>query len=186
MKGWKRSMKWPDTRLDWIPPSPNLPAFEHAFVYLGTVLFEGLNISEGRGTDDPFLKIGSPSTELTSTHIAKLRRSFAGVNIERITFVPESMPGKAANPDFEGQRCHGVQVKVIDPDRFDPVKLGAALLSVMIDATPNAQLNDYIQKLSGIEKAELLEQLHDQSYLETWEQAAAAFRNERQEYLLYP
>ncbi len=185
MKGWKRSMKWPDTGLDWIPPSPNLPTFEHAFVYLGTVLFEGVNISEGRGTDDPFLQIGSPTTKLTSSHIAELRRSFAGVNIERITFVPESLPGKAVNPDFEDQRCHGLEIRVTDPDKFDPVKLGALLLSVMLDATPDAQLNDYIQKLAGIDKSILHEQLNDQSYLKNWEQTAADFRKERKEYLLY-
>jgi len=185
MNGWKRSMKWPDTGLDWTPPSPNLPTFKHAFVYLGTVLFEGINISEGRGTDDPFLQIGSPKTKLTSNHIAKLRRSFAGVNIERITFVPQSMPGKAVNPDFEGQRCYGLEIQITDPDKFDPVKLGAMLVSVMLDATPDAQVNNYIQKLAGIDKSVLHKQLKNQSYLKNWEQAAAGFRKKRQEYLLY-
>src|SRR5699024_5423670 len=70
MKGWKRSMKWPDTGLNWIPPSPNLPTFRHAYLYLGMVLFEGVNISEGRGTKDPFMKVGAPEAQLTISHIA--------------------------------------------------------------------------------------------------------------------
>lgn len=185
MKGWNRSMKWPDTGLDWIPPSPNLPAFNHAFVYLGTVLFEGANISEGRGTSDPFLKVGSPSTKLTSSHIANLRRRFTGVNIERISFRPESIPGKALHPDFEGELCHGIEIQVTNPDAFNPVELGAELLLTMMDATPDAELNDYIQKLSGVSKSVLIKELERQSYLDTWEQTTKRFSEHRERYLIY-
>lgn len=185
MQGWERSMIWPDTGLEWIAPSPNLPTFHHAFVYLGTVLFEGANISEGRGTSDPFLKIGAPSTKLTTSHIAKLRRQFSGVNIERISFIPESIPGKALNPDFEGERCHGVQIQVTDPRAFNPVELGASVLSVMMDATPEASFNDFIQKLSGVDKSVLVEDLESENYIQKWEQTAEEFSELRANYLLY-
>ncbi len=185
MKGWKRSMKWPDTELEWIPPSPNLPTFKHAFIYLGTVLFEGVNISEGRGTPDPFMNIGSPTTKLTTSHIAPLRRNFAGINVERISFRPESIPGKAPNPDFEGERCHGVELQITDANRVDPVKFGTALLATFLDATPNAELSDFIQKLSGIDKPKLLQQLEDESYVEEWAQTKKAFSEQREPYLLY-
>lgn len=184
MEGWQRSMLWPDTGLEWIPPSPNLPTFQHAFVYLGTVLFEGANISEGRGTSDPFLKIGAPDTKLTTSHIAPLRRKFAGVNIERISFTPESMPGKAPNPKFEGERCHGVEIQVTDFSRFDPVELGVELMATMMDATPDAELNDFIQRLSGIDKADFLEQLND-DYRDNWDKTAEEFAETREQYLLY-
>lgn len=185
MKGWTRTMKWPQTNLEWIPPSPNLPTFDHAFVYLGTVLFEGTNLSEGRGTDDPFLQIGSPSTKLTTSHIAQLRRKFAGINIERISFIPQSMPGKAPNPKFEGVRCHGIQLEVIDPEQFDPVRLGVELLATLLDATPEAELNNFIQKLSGIDKEELLRQLKEGSYQKHWQKTAERFARQREQYLLY-
>src|SRR5699024_1550251 len=71
MKNWKRSTQWPETGLPWIPPSPNLPTFEHAFAYLGTVLFEGTTISEGRGSADPFLTVGSPSTHISKNQLQK-------------------------------------------------------------------------------------------------------------------
>jgi uncharacterized protein YbbC (DUF1343 family) len=185
MKGWTRAMKWPDTGLEWIPPSPNLPTFYHAYVYLGTVLFEGTNISEGRGTDNPFLRIGAPSTKLTSSHIAKLRRQFSGVNIERRSFTPESKPGKAFNPKFKGERCHGIAIQVTNPDAFNPVELGVKLLDTMMEATPEAKLKDFIQQLSGIDKDELLQQIQNQSYQKNWEETASVFRKQRQPYLIY-
>lgn len=185
MKGWQRSMKWPETGLDWVPPSPNLPTFHHAFAYLGTVLFEGVNISEGRGTSDPFLKMGAPSTELTDGHMTTLRRTFEGVEMKRTSFVPEVIPGKASNPDFEGERCHGLQIMITDPGKFDPLKLGARLLSIMLDATPDAELNNYIQKLAGIDKSALIKQLENNEYLDNWERTASRFAKQREEYLLY-
>lgn len=185
MQGWKRSMKWPDTGLPWIAPSPNLPAFEHAFVYLGTVLFEGVNISEGRGTSDPFLKVGAPSTELTSSNIAELRSKFAGVNLERISFTPKSMPGKSLHPDFEGQECHGIVIRVTDPSQFDPVRLGVEVLATMLKATPEASLNSYIEKLSGIDKSEFLKQIRSGNYTDHWKQTERRFSEQRQPYLIY-
>ncbi|PAU93365.1 hypothetical protein CK503_11545 [Aliifodinibius salipaludis] len=185
MEGWNRSMKWPETGLTWIPPSPNLPSFYHAYVYLGTVLFEGTTMSEGRGTNDPFLRIGSPETKLTTSHIAKLRRQFSGVNIERRSFTPKAIPGKASNPKFEGERCHGIAIRVTNPDAFNPVVLGAELLSTLRDATPEASLNDYMPKLSGIDNSLLQEQLKKELYLKNWEETAQEFKEQRRQYLLY-
>ena len=185
MEGWNRSMKWNDTGLQWIPPSPNLPTFYHAYVYLGTVLFEGTTLSEGRGTDNPFLRIGSPDTKLTTSHIAQLRRQFSGVNIERRSFTPVSMPGKAPNPKFQEKRSHGVAIQVTNVRSFNPVKLGVELLSTMLDATPDANLKDFIQKLSGINQDDLLQQIRDQSYNKTWEETASSFREQRKPYLIY-
>lgn len=185
MKGWKRSMKWPDTGLKWIPPSPNLPTFRHAYMYLGTVLFEGVNISEGRGTPDPFMNIGAPGTTLTTSHIAPLRRNFEGVNVERVSFRPKPIPGKAPNPDFEGERCHGVELQITNINRVEPIKFGAALLAVMLDATPDAELSGFIEKLSGIDKATLRQQLKDGAYVQEWKETAEKFSEQRAQYLLY-
>lgn len=185
MEGWNRSMKWPETGLDWIPPSPNLPSFYHAYVYLGTVLFEGTTMSEGRGTDNPFLRIGSPKTKLTTSHIAQLRRQFSGVNIERRSYTPESIPGKASNPKFEGEQCHGIAIQVTNPDAFNPVTLGAELLSTLLDATPDASLNDYMPKLSGIDNSSLQEQLKNDLYPKQWKETASEFKEQREQYLLY-
>ena len=60
MRGWRRSMHWPDTSLHWVPPSPNMPTPETVAVYPGMCFFEGTNVSEGRGTALPFEQIGAP------------------------------------------------------------------------------------------------------------------------------
>src|SRR5512134_1737044 len=60
MKGWRRTMLWPETGLRWIMPSPNMPLAETALVYPGQVLWEGTNVSEGRGTCRPFESFGAP------------------------------------------------------------------------------------------------------------------------------
>ncbi|MHB0947779.1 MAG: exo-beta-N-acetylmuramidase NamZ family protein [Gemmatimonadaceae bacterium] len=60
MRGWKRSMWWEQTGLTWVNPSPNLRTVEATILYPGTVMFEGTNLSEGRGTDAPFQLVGAP------------------------------------------------------------------------------------------------------------------------------
>ena len=52
--GWSRDQYFDATGLPWVLPSPNLPTLDSAIVYPGTVLFEGTNVSEGRGTTRPF------------------------------------------------------------------------------------------------------------------------------------
>jgi uncharacterized protein YbbC (DUF1343 family) len=60
MEGWRRRLWFSDTGLKWRPPSPAIRTPECALLYSGTCLFEGTNISEGRGTSSPFCLIGAP------------------------------------------------------------------------------------------------------------------------------
>jgi uncharacterized protein YbbC (DUF1343 family) len=60
MDGWRRDMYFDATGLTWIISSPNIPTFDTTTVYPGGVLFEGTNVSEGRGTTRPFELIGAP------------------------------------------------------------------------------------------------------------------------------
>lgn len=177
MEGWERSMKWPDTELKWFPPSPNLPAFEHAFMYLGTVLFEGTNLSEGRGTPDPFLTIGSPQIKILQSQIDSLQKVFPWVKIEPIEFTPESIPGKAVNPKFEGQVCYGVRLSVVQYDGFNPVKFGVDLLKVMLENTEGGKQTDFMYKLAGSKSI--------QSFSADWQSEVEAFKKARKPYLIY-
>ncbi len=177
MEGWHRSMKWPETGLKWIPPSPNLPAFEHAYVYLGTVLFEGTNISEGRGTPDPFLTIGSPTTQITDKQLNYLRKEFPAISVKRARFTPKSIPGKASNPDYMGNTCYGVKLSVENYDKLNPVAFGAALLRVMLNATEGGKTTDYIYNLAGSDEIE--------SFNVNWQEEIKDFKKLRKPYLLY-
>lgn len=177
MKGWNRSMMWPETGLKWIPPSPNLPHFQNSYVYLGTVLFEATNISGGRGTDEPFLTIGSPKTDISAQTLDSLRQAFPAITITDTSFTPRSIPGKSLHPRYEGEVCYGVMLHVNNLIQFQPVKFGVALLKVVLESTPGSYTTDYMYKLAGSDAID--------SLTPSWKEDVEQFKNERKPYLLY-
>lgn len=148
MEGWVREMKWPDTGLEWVAPSPNLPTFEHAYLYLGTVFYEGTTLSEGRGTDDPFLIMGDPSTNLSEEDLTRLRNLSESLRIEPIEFTPISIPGVAPSPKHEGAISYGVRITALDYD-FDPVVRGLEIFSIIMKATEDYELRSFLYRLAG-------------------------------------
>jgi uncharacterized protein YbbC (DUF1343 family) len=68
MKGYQRHMSFEDTGLPWVIPSPNLPTIDTAYTFVGTVLYEGTNISEGRGTTRSLEILGHPKIEAFGFH----------------------------------------------------------------------------------------------------------------------
>ena len=112
MRGWHRRMHFEDTSLPWVMPSPNMPTTDTAFVYPGGCLVEGTNLSEGRGTTRPFELVGAPWLDGTA-----LARSLSRERLEGVAF-----RAAAFTPTFQkhaGHPCEGVQVHVLDRDRFD-------------------------------------------------------------------
>lgn len=182
MDGWTRDMKWPDTGLDWVPPSPNLPTFEHAYVYLGTVFYEGTTLSEGRGTDDPFLIMGDPTTNLSETDIARLQNISENLDVEPIEFTPVAIPGVAPSPKHEGTLSKGVKITVRNFD-FDPVLAGLEVFSVIMNATEEYELRSFLYRLAGSRDIDLLlEEGFDFSELEF---DLDDYLEQREPYLLY-
>lgn len=125
MTGWKRSMTWVDTGRAWVPPSPNLRSPASALAYPGTALLEATNVSEGRGTDSPFLILGAPW--LSSKPLVL---TAAGFDLEPVVFTPTASPA-APKPKFLNQECHGLIVRVTDPAKAQPYRLGVTLLSAL-------------------------------------------------------
>jgi uncharacterized protein YbbC (DUF1343 family) len=122
MLGWRRAMRWEDTGLPWVAPSPNMPTPDTARVYPGGCLVEGTNLSEGRGTTRPFEWVGAPFLDGPRLARALERRGLPGVSFRAIGFEPSFHKWK-------GERCSGVQVHVTDQDRFRPVTSYIALLA---------------------------------------------------------
>ena len=85
MSGWHRNMAWGATGLPWVPPSPNIPTPEAAFLYNGMGLFEGTALSEGRGTTLPFALIGAPWLDPTAL-VAWARAAVAGGQLAGVLF----------------------------------------------------------------------------------------------------
>jgi uncharacterized protein YbbC (DUF1343 family) len=124
MKGWRRQMSWADTGRTWVSPSPNLRSPDAALAYPGTALLEGTNVSEGRGTETPFLLIGAPWLKPEAV-IPSLPAS--GLTFETATFTPEASPA-APEPKYVGVPCAGIRITVKDAAAVMPYKLGVALL----------------------------------------------------------
>jgi uncharacterized protein YbbC (DUF1343 family) len=120
--GWKRSMQWPDTGLSWVMPSPNLPSFHSALLYSGTCLFEGTNLSEGRGTTLPFELIGAPFiTQPVQLADEMNRKRLPGVLFRPVWFTPNVSKHK-------GLLCGGVQIHIMNRYDIRPVQTALTLL----------------------------------------------------------
>jgi uncharacterized protein YbbC (DUF1343 family) len=136
MDGWRREMCFRETGLSWVAPSPNLPTPESAMVYPGQVIWEGTNISEGRGTTQPFEFFGAPffNLEQIIDAVAKTDRDaqiLSGAVLRPIVFEPTS--GKWA-----GCPCRGFQIHVTDPSLFRPYRLSLSLLGIVLRLYPDA------------------------------------------------
>ena len=121
MEGWRREMYFDDTRRTWIISSPNIPTFETTLVYPGTVLFEGTNISEGRGTTRPFELVGAPWVVAERFADVMNRRNLPGVFFRPALFEPTFHK-------HAGKACAGCQIHVLDRRTFRPVESAVALL----------------------------------------------------------
>src|SRR5206468_2763528 len=110
MRGWKRPMDFDDTDLPWVPPSPNMPTLDTAYVYPGACLVEGTNLSEGRGTTKPFEWIGAPFLDPEKLAAALAEEGLPGVIFRPISFTP-------AFHKWSGRLCGGVALHVTDRRR---------------------------------------------------------------------
>ena len=128
MLGWKRSMFYDKTGLEWIPPSPNIPNLETAIVYPGTVLFEATNISEGRGTNRPFQQIGAPWINNYLLSKKMNEKDLPGVKFKPVSFTPTSKKGVAPNPKYQNIECFGVKLIITNRKLFSPIDVGIWLL----------------------------------------------------------
>ncbi len=121
MEGWRRDLYFEETGVPWVLPSPNIPTIETAVVYPGTVLFEGTNVSEGRGTTKPFELIGAPW--VTSERFADglNRLELPGVYFRPVLFEPTFHKHAKTS-------CGGCQIHPLDRTTFRPVETAVALL----------------------------------------------------------
>lgn len=120
-EGWERSMLFPQTGQTWVHPSLGIPRFETALVYSGTCLFEGTNLSEGRGTTFPFEMIGAPFIEAERLAAEMNGKGLPGVRFRPVFFKPTTSK-------FEGELCGGVQLYVTDHHSFRPLETGVTLM----------------------------------------------------------
>ncbi|MGD8520185.1 MAG: DUF1343 domain-containing protein [Desulfobacterales bacterium] len=124
MNGWKRSMYFQETGLPWVAPSPNLPTPNSAIVYPGQVLWEGTNVSEGRGTTQPFELFGAPYFD-TRKLLSTLAEKISGAILRPVVFEPTSNK-------WQGQPCNGFQIHVLNPLAFSPYTSSLSFLQAVV------------------------------------------------------
>jgi uncharacterized protein YbbC (DUF1343 family) len=189
--GWRRADYFDATGLPWIRPSPNMPDLESAMHYPGTCLFEGTNVSVGRGTPFAFQVVGAPWLDPA----AVLRRltdngrrttnDLLGVAVDSIAFAPlHPTDGK-----YDGVVLHGLRLRVTDRATYDPTRTAVALLAAIRAAHPDSfqfrdESFDRLAAGAGLRRA-LIAGKSAASIVVRWTAALTQFRKARAKYLLY-
>jgi uncharacterized protein YbbC (DUF1343 family) len=191
LKNWKRKLWFNETGLHWVMPSPNMPTLDTATVYPGMCLLEGTILSEGRGTTRPFEIFGAPFID--PAKLVKRLNEFKlkGVFFRPLYFTPTFNK-------FSGQLCGGVQIHVIDREKFKAFKTAVAILLTIKEIYP--QINIWREPpyeyefeklpfdiLSGSDRLrkdiEEGKSLKDMEYW--WNDELESFRKIREKYLIY-
>lgn len=191
MDGWTRGLWFDDTGLEWLPPSPNLRRLEAATLYPGTVLIEGTNLSEGRGTDDPFEQIGAPWLRAPEVADSMNALKLPGVRFAAVTLTIEPDARK-----YPGERVPGVRLRLTDRSMYRPVSTAVLLIDLVRRLHPD----DFewsgtsapestvmtIDRLAGTDRLRhAIDNGTTQELLEGWASEEEGFRRNREPYLLY-
>jgi len=129
VRGWRRKMRFGETGLPWVMPSPNLPTAESVLVYPGQVLLEGTNLSEGRGTTRPFEIFGAPWLDPLLLSRAVERYRLPGVVFRECLFQP-------THQKWAGKVCGGLQIHPVDRFAFQPCRTTITVLREVIRLWP--------------------------------------------------
>ena len=191
LKGWRRSMWFDQTGLPWVLPSPNMPTLDTATVYPGGCLFEGTNISEGRGTTRPFELVGAPWIVGEDLVAALGQDSLPGVAFRAVAFTPK-------HQKWRDQTCQGIQIHVTDREAFKPLLTAVAILKAIARLYPRSfewrhEAYEFVKDRLAIDllagNDELRGQIERDDPLHViesgWAEELAAFREARAAVLMY-
>jgi uncharacterized protein YbbC (DUF1343 family) len=184
--GWRRGLELDRTGLVFVPPSPNLRTLESLFHYPGVCLFEGTNLSVGRGSDAPFEQVGAPWLD-TAAVLAHVRQAApAGVVFEAAAFTPRR-PGDGKYADT---LVAGIRLRVTDRAAYDPPAAAVHLLAAVL-AVHHGEFEwiaRHFDRLAGgpVLREALAAGEDPGAIVASWRGALAAFASRRRAALLYP
>ncbi|MFC4409712.1 exo-beta-N-acetylmuramidase NamZ domain-containing protein [Chungangia koreensis] len=187
MEGWNRNMLLPHTGLPWIPPSPNTTSLDMMLLYPGTCLLEGTNLSEGRGTVQPFEIFGAPFIDGSILQDAVNSLKLPGLHARETSFKP-------TYSKFKDEVCEGIQLHVTDRMAVKPVEAFVHILRTVFRL--------YGDRITFLEYEKLRHPMFDllagnevlrhsltgctdRDYLEDCRKGSVQFLNGRTSYLLY-
>ncbi len=185
MKNYRRGLRYPQTQMPWVPPSPNLPTYDSSVVYAAVVQMEGVNISLGRGTAKPFEYIGAPWID-PYTFTEQLK----SLGLKNFRFRPvRFMPTFSK---YNGQVCGGAQIFYTGGE-FSATEFAYRVIMLLMEKYPQAawtQVNNIydIDTLAGskIFRACVDAREPYASFMKKISAAVRAFEKKRKKYILYP
>jgi uncharacterized protein YbbC (DUF1343 family) len=185
VRGWRRDLPFDSTGLPWHAPSPNMPSVESATHYPGTCLFEGTDLSVGRGTPDAFSQIGAPWLDADAIVERLNARALPGVRFEAVRFSPVE-PGDGK---FGGEEVAGIRFRIADFATYDPTVAAVAALLEIRALQPDSLTfrESHFDRLAGTDglRRAVLDGASLDDITAEWQPARDAFLAIRERYLLY-
>ncbi len=192
MEAWNGTDYWSDLYKHWVLTSPNLPTIDSVYVYPATVMLEGTNISEGRGTGLPFQFVGAPylkNSEAYAKRIQDYLKSDA-VYLRPAEFMPTSQK-------WAGETCHGVHIHVLDAKKIPTYGLGLAVIKAAMDLNEKAfqwKAPGYEYNHKDLPIDLILGELNAHKRLEAgldlkdpfWSLGEESYKNKLNEIMIYP
>jgi uncharacterized protein YbbC (DUF1343 family) len=183
MNGWHRSTLWPDTGLQWVPTSPNIPTWQTTFVYVGTGLLDSAGINNGSGFTLPFFLAGTAGVDGAALAARLNARNLPGVWFRPAAWSP-------LTGFWEGHELTGVQLMVFDFRRFYAVRTAVEIAVAVRDLFPHAidiKSPNELARDWGTDafREGLLAGKSAEAILRQWAPATADFEAQRRRYLLY-
>ena len=184
MEGYTRDLESVGPNYPWIAPSPNLPTHQSAHIYAATCIFEGTNVSEGRGTTRPFSLIGAPFIDGFDLADRVNSLNIPGIKVRPAFFTPTFSK-------HEKVQCQGIEIFLIDKEIFEPVKAGYQILRVIEKNYPGFEFREpwregqhqMIDLLTGNEDLKLGKPL--EAIFDGFKQDEKAFIKLKERYHLY-
>lgn len=184
MEGWTRRMRWEETGLEWIAPSPNMPTPETADVYPALCFLEATNFSEGRGTPEPFLTFGAPFVPAAEAVVDLIAR----LGLRGVTSRPSEFTPKTSK--YAGILCRGARISMDPAQVKEPVRAGIAILSALKKSWPDSMRISRSSLARLLGDATVYDRLNageaPDSICASWESDLARYRLLSRKYRRYP
>lgn len=189
MNGYTRNTNYTDLNLKWVNPSPSIYFPSSAVCYTGTCLFEGTNLSEGRGTEKPFEYIGAPYVDADNLISELEQYNLPGVKFEKRSYVPSSITSPSNPPKYVGEQCEGVYINVEDKNTFKPVETAIAILISAKKLFPQFswRKDNFIDKLAGTKSFRSMVNSNEDlaSIVTSYQKNLDVFKSVRDKYIIY-
>lgn len=156
-----------------VGPSPNLPDMKSVYLYPTACLFEGTEVSEGRGTWKPFQQFGTP---------------FYTPRVN--PFVPEPIPGLSQEPKYDGEICYGYNFSDTPIEELQQIdRINLKYLLEFYSKSPDKEkfFGPSMDLLAGSDvlRKQIIADKTEAEIRESWQEGLGKFKEVRKKYLLY-